>query len=245
MIKKIKHGTTVMRESMRKHEGPLALRDDFAPAAEQFKSMQQTIAVFIEDAQNILKVLPSLSKTASTFSANAAQALATLPESEHAFAARLTSMTDALASFTERQADESADAVLQPLRDLLAQVNELAAVQTDQRNSFLILESNKAKLETFQKDPEKNALKIEQYIEKIRVRTGIVQSLEEEFIGRMNAIWENRFDVLNRPLMALMGVILQLGTLARSEADAFAELLGPELVEAEYRSAQVPEKGKK
>jgi hypothetical protein len=245
MFKKLKHGTTVMMESMRKHEGPLSLREDFQSAADQFKSIQQTISTFIDDAQNILKVFPALTKHACTFSATTSQIFQTFPENERILSDEISILTTKLQDFTEGQGKAASDIVLSPLRDLLEQVNELAAIQTAQKDSFLILESNKSKLEALLKEPEKNGLKIEQYQEKIRARRQTVQELEEEFISRMNAIWNNRFDVLNRPLMALMDTILDLGQLAREGAEALANLLGPEIVGADYPSVPIPEKGKK
>jgi chromosome segregation ATPase len=224
---------------MRKHDGPRAIRQEFALAAERFKSMQQTIGFFIGDAQGILKILPSLSKAANAFSENAAQTLATLPSSEQALADRLRALTERLSRFTEKQVRESADAVLQPLRDLQQQMNELGTIQIDQKSSFLTLESNRAKLEALQKDTEKKAAKIQQYTEKIRVRTAELDSLEDDFIGRIDAIWENRFNVLNRPLMNLTGMISELGNLLREEADSLAGILGPEVLGVEYASAQL------
>jgi hypothetical protein len=245
MIKKIKHGTTVMVESMRKREGPLALRPDFQQAADHFKSVQQIIAAFIEDAQNIFKVFPAINKHAGAFSTTTTQIFSTLPEQERVLADQIGSLVQKVKEYTDQQTASSSDAILQPLRDLHAQVNELAVLQTDQKSSFLILESNKAKLEALQKDAEKNALKITEYTEKIRVRTLNVQQLEEEFISRMEAIWSNRFEVLSRPLMSLMAVVMGLGGLVRQEAEAMATSLGPEIVNADYPSVPIAEKGKK
>jgi hypothetical protein len=245
MTKKIKHGITVMVQSMKNHEGPLALRDDFQPACDKFKSLQQMITSFITDAENILRVFPALVKQASAFSTTTTQVFSTFPESDRGLADQIANLVQKVQEFTEAQKAASDDAILQPLRDLSTQVNELLAIQTDQKNSFLILESNKAKVEAFQKDPEKNQLKIDQYNEKIRVRTLNVQELEEEFISRMNAVWTNRFEVLHRPLIALMEVVMGLGVVVRGEVEEIAKVLGPEIVAAEYPSVAVQEKPKK
>jgi hypothetical protein len=245
MIKRLKHGTTVMRETLRKREGPLALREDFQQAADHFKSIQQTISAFIDDAQSILKALPALSKQASALSACAVDALNSFPDGDRAVSVQGAVLAHHLADFTAAQVQEATDTILRPLRDLHTQISDLAAVHAEQRSSFLILESNKSKLELFQKDAEKNALKIEEYTEKVTTRTAIVEGLEEEFIGRMEAIWENRFEVLNRPLVALVELVMGVGRLVRGDVETLAAILGPDIVDADYPAAVPPEKGKK
>jgi hypothetical protein len=245
MFKKLKHGTTVMRESFRKHEGRVALREDFTPAAEHFKSIQQTITGFIDDAQRILKALPALSKQATAFAVGTAQVFTAFPDDDRAVSVQATVLTEHMADFTTSHVQEAGDTILRPLRDLHNRINELAALQAEHKSSFLILESNKAKLDTFLKDEAKNALKIEEYTEKVRLRAARVEELEEEFIGRMDAIWANRFEVLNRPLMGRMGILMEMGGVVRSDVETLAIILGSDIVEADYPAGAIPEKGRK
>jgi hypothetical protein len=65
MFKKIKHGITVMMESMRKHEGPISLPEDFQSTSDQFKS----IPPHFSSSFTILKApphFPQCSRNSST-----------------------------------------------------------------------------------------------------------------------------------------------------------------------------------
>lgn len=245
MLKKLKHNTTVMMESMRKHEGPLVLSADFLPAAEHLESMRTTISTFIKDAEGILTILPTLSQNATALSASTADIFQTFPGDDRSLTDQFSNLTAKLQDFTGGQSQTAKGAVFAPLRRLVDKLDKLVAKQKEQKDSFLILESNKTKLAALQKDSEKNAAAIEQYQEKIRNRTEELQKLEADFISEMDRIWTGQFEALNRPLVTLMNIIMDLGQLAREGAESIASVLGPEFIDADYPAGPIPEKRKK
>jgi hypothetical protein len=93
-----------------------------------------------------------------------------------------------------------------------------------------------------QKDADKNAKEVDAYKGKVDTRKAEVERLEAEFIGRMTAAWENRFDVLRGPLSALLTLVMEIGQALVASSDPIAEVLGAELMEKEYPSAEPPQR---
>jgi hypothetical protein len=138
-----------------------------------------------------------------------------------------------------------ADAIVRPLKNIITTLDELAGVQKQQHDSWLILESNKAKLDSLNKDAEKNAKEVENYAGKIAARRAEVEHLEAEFIERMRAAWTNRFDVLRGPLAALLTLVMEIGQALLTSSDPIADTLGAELMERDYPAAEPPQKSPK
>jgi hypothetical protein len=246
MLKRIKHGTTVMVGSM-KHDKDVARC--FDPNVEvgkaQLKEFRDHIRNFIDDADKLIHTLPRVFKAASEFSGLTEKCFETFPEEDRVIAAHLSQLTRDITLFvTEKTGAIANDEVLRPLQDLLRMLEDLSNVAKRQADSFLILEQNKAKLEGLQKDAEKNAPQIAQYAEKVTARTQEVNDLEREFVERMNAAWDNRFNVLRGPLHALLAIVTDTGEALLTAATPIIEVLGEEALAAEY-PITVPEPKKK
>jgi hypothetical protein len=243
MLKRIKHGATVMVGTMKQgKDSATALNPEFESAKTRFKEFHDHIKIFADDAQQILVVLPRVFKTASEFSGLTQKCFETFPEEDRDLSTRLTALTNDMQMFVnERTGTRGVDAIIRPLKDLGRMLDELGNVAKEHHDSFLILEQNKAKLEALQNEPEKNAEQVRLYTEKVQTRTQEVENLETEFIGRMQAAWENRFTVLSGPLRSLLAIVAETGQALRTATDPIVECLGPEILSVEYPAAAPPE----
>jgi hypothetical protein len=243
MLKGLKHRTTVMVQSMKKGEGNPFFDPEFDNASTHLKEFRATIHTFIDDANAILGAIPRVFKAATEFTTLTEKCFATFPQGDQDVSDRLSQLSANMKVFLDARLGAAAnDAIIRPLKDIIATLDELAQVQKQQHDSWLILESNKAKLESLQKDADKNAKEVDAYKGKIDTRKAEVERLEAEFIGRMRAAWENRFDVLRGPLSALLTLVTEIGQALVASSDPIAEVLGAELMEKEYPSAEPPQR---
>jgi hypothetical protein len=248
MLKRIKHSATVMVGSMKQgKDSATSLDPEFEVEKTHFKEFRDDLHGFIEDATHILKALPRVFKSASDLTALTQKCFETFPEEDRDLSSRLSILTTDIQLFVNaRTGDEGIDVIVRPLRELVQTMDELGAVAKNQHDSFLILEQNKSRLESLQKDGEKNAQQIEIYTEKVRTRTLEVEQLEREFIGRMQAAWTNRFTVLGGPLKALLSLITETGQALRTATEPIIELLGEDVLSVQYTAVVPTEtKGKK
>jgi hypothetical protein len=247
MLKRIKHGTTIATQSMKKAKGPMYLNPDFEIAAARVKEFRQSVLTFIDDAQAILGLLPRVSKTTTELSGLTTTCFEAFPPDERDVAERFASLTQTLQTFIgSRVTDTSDDLIIQPLHELVARVDELKGIKSEHRDNFLILESNKSKLDGLQKDAEKNAEKIQIYTAKIAARTNEVERLEADFIGRMTVLWENRYDVVCAPISKLLALILELAATVKGGSEPLRAALGPELLARNFPVADAGKaKGKR
>jgi ElaB/YqjD/DUF883 family membrane-anchored ribosome-binding protein len=201
MLKRIKRGTTVIVGSI-KHEknAAMCLNPEFENAKARFKELKTRIRAFVDDSEKLLSALPRVFKAVGELSALTEKCFETLPEEDRVVPQEFGSLTRKMQVFVnQRTGTQGIDEVVRPLKDLLSNLEDLGNVVKEQSDSFLILEQNKSKLESLQKEREKNAEQIRIYTEKIRTRTQEVERLEDEFIETMHAEWENRSNVLSGP----------------------------------------------
>jgi hypothetical protein len=243
MLKGIKHRATVMVGSIKQgKDAATCLNPDFAISQSRFKELRDHIKGFVEEAQQILTILPKVFKSAGEFSALTQKCFETFPEEDRPLSQRLATLTNDMQLFVNNRAGpEAADAIVRPLRDLLRTLDELGNVAKEHHDSYLILEQNKSKLEGLAKEPEKNAGQVQIWSEKVTSRQQETENLEAEFIGRMQAVWENRFNVLNGPLRALLAVVVETGQALRTASDPVVECLGQDVLTREFPAAASPE----
>jgi len=239
MLKSLQHRAAIAVESMKKGKGPSYFDPAFEEASACLQELKTTIQSFIEDANAILGVIPRIFKGAAEFSSLTTKCFDTFPEEDRVVSASLATFTAEMTAIVEsRIGSSSSDSVIRPFKDLLRTLEDLTRVQKQQHDCFMLLEANKAKLESLQKDPEKNAAQIQQYQEKITARTTEAQQLETEFITRTRAVWDNRFDVLKPPITALLGIVTEIGLALVTSSEPIVEALGPELMGTEFPAAE-------
>jgi hypothetical protein len=245
MLKRIKHGTTIAAQSMKKAKGPLYLNPEFEVASARVKDFRLTVVTFIEDAQAILGLMPRVSKKATDLSELTTACFEAFPPEDREVADGFAQLTQTLQTFIgARVTDTSGELIIQPLQELVTRIDELKILGREHRDNFLILESNKAKLEGLQKDAEKNAEVIQTYCAKIATRTAEVERLEAEFIGKMTSMWESRYDVISAPILKLLAVIFELATTVSVGSDQLKAAVGPELLTRSFPLADAA-KGKR
>jgi CHASE3 domain sensor protein len=241
MFKRLKHGTTALVQSMKKAAGPPYLDPEFETASANFKQLRDTLGLFHEDANALLVVLPKLTKSISEFAVSLQKCYETLPAESRDEGVPLAPFADKIPKVVqEEQAKVVDETVIKQLTDLLARMEELAVTQREQHDSFLILESNRAKLEGLQKDPQKNAAEIQRFTEKITARTDHVKQLEASFIGLVNATWEHRFDIITPPMRELLAFISWMGSMFMTESAPVRAQLGAELLATDFPLAEAP-----
>jgi hypothetical protein len=230
-----------MVQSLKRTKGPNSINPDMAVAQEHYSQFQQHLKVFLDDANKIIACLQPIVKYATEISNLTEKTYDTLPPEDRPLAERLSDLVGDLNAFVnETILPHSDDDVINPLKGTFKSVDDLGSINNDHHSAFLILESNHAKLEAIQKEPDKNAKEIQSYTEKIESRTIEVKRLEEEFISRMSAIWENRFQLVGRPLSSLLEMITGLGTALIKRVEPIAAVLGPELLAQDYPAVDPP-----
>jgi hypothetical protein len=244
MLKKIKHGTTAMVESLKKREGPAWLDPAFETALVHFSDYQTHVKLFLTDAQAIVSAVAPVFKQFGDFSGLTEKTWETFPREE--LGAKLGQLSRDIGLFVSDTISPRAnETVIVILKELQKQLEEVTALKEEQHQSFLILESNKSKLESLQKEPDKNLREIESYTDKIKARNSDVEKLEADFIQRVTAIWNDRFTVLGEPLTALLTLVGELGTALLQASLPIADTLGPELLAEDFPAvAPEPKKGK-
>jgi len=247
MLKAVKHRTTIALQSMKKGDGPACLNPYFPEAAAHLADYRAAVRLFIDDANQVLAIIPRIFKGLTEFTTATEKCYETFPEEDRALSAQLAQLTADMKVLIEaRVGAPSAESVIKPLKDIAAQLEELEKLNKQQHDGFLILESNKAKIEGFQKEPEKNAQQIQSYTEKVTTRTTDVQNIEADFIAKMNETWANRFEALKVPLTALMAIVADIGEALMTSSGPIVNTLGPELIAKDYPVAEPPQpKGKK
>jgi hypothetical protein len=242
MLKRIKHGTTIATQSMKKAKGPMHLDPEFEAAAAHVKEFRQAVVSFIDDAQAILALMPRISKTTTELSGLTTASFEASPPDDRDLADRFAQLTQTLQTFVgSRVTDTAGELIVQPLQELVARVDEVSGLKKEHRDNFLILESNKDKLDGLQKEPDKNAEKIQIYAAKVAARTKEVERLEAEFIGRVATLWENRYDVVAAPISRLLAIIFELAATASAGSQPLKAAVGQELL---ARSFPLPDAAK-
>jgi hypothetical protein len=213
----------------------MCLNPELENAKARFKELKTHIRSFVEDSEKLLSALPRVFKAVGEFSALTEKCFETLPEEDRAVPQEFGSLTRKMQVFVnQRTGTQGVDEVVRPLKDLLRNLDDLGNVAKEQADSFLILEQAKSRLESLQKDPEKNAELIRLCTERVQNKTKEVERLENEFIGRMQAAWENRFNVLSTPLRALRAIVLDTRQAAQKGTQAIVDALGPEIMATEF-----------
>jgi hypothetical protein len=241
MFKRLKHGTTALVQSMKKAVGPPFLNPNFEQASANFKQLRETLGLFHEDSTALLAVLPKLTKAMSDFALSLQKCYETLPAECREDGVALTPFVEKVPkSVQEQQAKLQDETVIHQLTELIARMEELAVTQREQHDSFLILESNRAKLEGLQKDPQKNAAEIQRYTEKVTARTDHVQQLETSFINLVSGTWDHRFEIITPPMRELLAFVAWLGSNLVAESTPARAQLGSELLATNFPLAEAP-----
>jgi hypothetical protein len=230
-LKAVQHKATALVGKYKHDKGAATYFDpNFGEAQAQLEDLRGHVRDFIKEADQLIRALPLVFKAASEFATLTEKCFGTLPLAEdRSLADHVTRLAENLNSFvTEKTGAAAKDEVIHPLQDLLRRLDDLSNLAKRQTELFLILVQNKAKLEVFQKDPEKNRPKIAEYEAKINDRTLKVNEFEREFIERMNAAWVNRFELLRRPLCALVAIVTETGERLQTAAAPIKDLLGEE-----------------
>jgi chaperonin cofactor prefoldin len=232
MLKKLKHTTTIILESQKRGKSAGSLNPEFEQAAAHMAEFQQQAKQFHTDAQTILAQLPRVFKFSSDFSSMTQKSFQPLPPEYQSMSTQLSQFTDQIQSIIGlKLAQQAQETIVKPFKDVFHRLDELETLKTEQHNSFLILESNKSKLEGLQKDPDKNYYEITTYQGKIGTRTAEVTRLETEFIATMGRLWERRFDILGPPVAAVLDLMTEIGTALRTESAPLVEKLPTELTD--------------
>ena len=121
-----------------------------------------------------------------------------------------------------------------PLKALSGRLDELRKIKDEQKNNFLILESNKTKLEGYQKKGDKKAADADKYAEKVNTRTAEVVRLETEFINGVADIWKDRFELVGKPMSSLMDLVVDIGKALATASGPIVRTLGSEWMDRSY-----------
>lgn len=242
MLKKVKHLTTRTVQSMSKNSGPGFIDPEFEPAVVQFSELVKTVNSFTDQVKSIFAMIPKIARQAGEFSTLTEKSYESFPEDEKALASQLSRMTEDLRCFLNDNMKVQAESVVSMFREVQMQLNDLKKKKDNHHDSYLILESNKSKLEGFQKKGDKKQSEAVRYQEKIEVRTAEVERLEAEFISEVSTIWSNRFQVVGAPLSAMMELIGELGSAVGTASAPVAGMLGPSFMDRDYPGEAVPER---
>ena len=251
MMKKLKHNTTIMKESMKRSKGPRFLDPEFETAVEHHKEVTARIKSSFDDAQNVIACIPRIFKNNADLARMTEQSYASFPETERTLSERLSALAAEIQTYLDEDMKQKCeDDVLKPFRDLLARMAALKGKKKAQRDNFLILESNKGKLEQYKKECEKKssdkkAAKVAEYEEKVKSRTDSVVQIETEFISEMRDIWEHRFELVGKPLQMLLVTVCEVGKAVAQKAVPIMDYLGPDYMAREYKAEEPAEKKKK
>jgi hypothetical protein len=239
MIKAVKHGTTAFVQKMRSSDAdPTALDNKFETAVNQHASLRASVQLFLEDANAVLAALPRTVARACEFSALTERCYETLPPEDRGLSVQLARLTADLQLFVgERVPTGTQETVIKPLKAILTRIEALDQIRQEHKKSFLILEANKKKLEGYQKDPVKNAKKIQEYIDKINTRTADVEKMETDYRNGMDDLWTHRFESVGQPLTAMLNLILDIGRAVNVASGPIVQLLGEEAITKTYPSA--------
>jgi hypothetical protein len=241
MLKKIKHGTTAMVESLKHGKGPAFINPEFEVAVTHFTDYQTHVKLFLDDAQAIVSAVTPVFKHFGDFSALTEKTWETFPREE--LGGKLGQLSRDIGLFvSDTISPRTNDSVINALKEIQKQLADLTALKDEQHQNFLILESNKSKLEGLQKEPEKNAREIESYTDKNKARTTELERLEADFIQKVAVIWEQRFTILGEPLTALFELIGELGKALLQASGPVGEILGPELLAEDFPAAAPEQK---
>ena len=236
MLKKLKHSMTVMGESMKRKKGTATfLNPNFEIAVEHYTKLVESVKQFTADANNILRLVPMVFKQAQEFSALTERNFETFPEQDRTLSAQVAKLTSDLQLFvSEKVTNQSVETVTNPLKALSGRLDELRKIKDEQKNNFLILESNKTKLEGYQKKGDKKAADADKYAEKVNTRTAEVVRLETEFINGVADIWKDRFELVGKPMSSLMDLVVDIGKALATASGPIVRTLGSEWMDRSY-----------
>lgn len=251
MLKRLKHNTAIMKQSMKSGKGPQFLNEDFEIAVTHYKELTVKVKSFLADAQAVIACIPRIFKSNSDLVQLTEKSYSSFPEEERTLSVQLSELAASLQQYiTEDMKVKCDEEVLKPLTDLLGQLSQLKVKKKEQRDNFLLLEANKGKLEDLKKDYEKKAndkkaAKVSQYEEKVKTRTEAVQQLETEFITGVGELWNERYALVGKPLQMLMVIVCDIGKTVVEKAQPVMATLGPDFMARDYPADEPPEKKKK
>ena len=235
MLKKLKHSMTAMGESMKRKSGPMYLNPNYEIALEHYNKLCESVKQFTADANLILSLIPRVFKSAQEFSGLTERSFETFPETDRTLSAQVAKLTVDIQLFvSEKVANQSVETVMNPLKTISANLDELRKTKELQKHNFLILESNKSKLEGYQKKGDKKAADADRYSEKVNTRTAEVVRLETEFINGVAELWKDRFELVGKPMAALMDIVVDIGKALATASGPIARTLGPEWMDKNF-----------
>ena len=251
MLKRLKHNTAIMKQSMKSNKGPQFLDEHFEEAVAHYKELNQKVKSFLDDAQAVINCIPRIFRSNADLVQLTEKSYSSFPEEERTLAAQLSELAAAIQQYVNEDMKMKCDEeVIKPLKEFLGQLGQLKVTKKEQHDNFMLLEANKGKLEDLRKDYEKKAndkkaAKVSQYEEKVKTRTEAVEKLEAEFIERVRDLWSERYSLVGKPLQTLMVIVCDVGKTLVEKAGPVMATLGPDYMARDYPADEPQEKKKK
>lgn len=187
----IKQKTAITVQAVKSKKDKNAEATPYDEAAAHYRILRDQIKILISDADNIRKAFPTVFKTIHEIGADMQEGGKILGGQAKEFVEKSGQFTS---EFSDKQLKETqehfTEKITQPLDNLSEQIKALKSLKKERRDTLLLLESNKEKLEKFTKSQKKE--EISHYTEKINSRETILTTQTNKFITDVETIWNNK-----------------------------------------------------
>ena len=178
---------------------------EYQTAIEQFKIIKNRLKQFIEDVNEILDCIQPICETGRNFASSLKIAEDrigsdnTLSNSFDKFFYRLNELAKG------NLIALSKPAVLDYLKTLKSQFDELETIQNERRNIQLLCDSYRDALDKISKSGKPDDVAKKRILYESKMQT--LKEYTDRFKREMSILWEQRFKILEVPLQQLIGIV--------------------------------------
>lgn len=214
----------------------------FQEAHEHYTDMKKCSKEFLEQAESFLSLVSKIIPDFEEVCKNIKPVMDTVDDpSAQEFNKCLDQMDAALSSKSQDLTNKINEQIIGPMKVLKAQMNDLENVEKEHERMSLLLEANKDKLAKLTQK-NKNPGKIEKYQQKVHDKTKAVADLEDNFITDVQAHWDNRAVLLQKPLSDLSIIMSEFGAMIREASMPLQQNIGEDTMKNDSQAnvANVP-----
>ena len=234
MWRKMKQNSTAMFEKIKvkkTDESP-----QFQEAHEHYTDMKKCAKEFIEQAESFVNIVSKIIPDFDEVCKNIKPVMDTIDDpNAQEFSKCLEQMDAQLTSNGQDFAAKITEQVIGPVKVLSSQMSELGKVEKEHERMSLLLEANKDKLAKLTQK-NKKPKEIEKYQQKVQDKTKAVADLETNFINDVQAHWDNRAVLLQKPLSDLSVLMTEFGAMIRDASIPLQNNIGDELMNKDYQA---------
>ena len=223
-LKKIKHKTAIAKQAM-KGKSPDNDTSGFKEADEKLTMFCDAIKTLFEDVQNFQKSFPDFFKNISEIGQDFVDGSKLLTDNSQQFVSQSGEVILKVGEHSTISNDLE-NKVISKLNQINEKLKELKKLSSDRKDTLLLLESNKQKLEGYQKS--KKEAEAAKYEEKIQTREQELNNQTITFINEIDTLSSHWNETIDDIVTQLNTVIFEAASNVLNDFSGAINLLPPE-----------------